>query len=223
MRRLDNGVTSNHPIPDKLGRMQQANFVNEDGLYDVILDSRKPEAKAFRKWVTSEVLPSIRKHGAYMSDKVIERTLTDPDYLIQLATTLKDERRARFEAEQRAASLRIENEQKAAKIEQDKPKVVFADAIVGSQSTVLIGQLAKIITQNGYKIGQNRLFQWLRDNHYLGSYGNYYNIPYQAYVEMGLFEVKYTTHSENERLVTSATTKVTGKGQQYFINKFLGL
>lgn len=221
MKRLDDGVVTIHPIPDRLGRMQQANFVNEDGLYDVILDSRKPEAKVFRKWVTSEVLPSIRKHGAYMSEQVIERTLQDPDYLIQLATTLKDERKARLEAEQRAAALTVENIEKQQKIEADKPKVTFADAIIGSNTSCLIGQLAKVISQNGYKIGQNRLFKWLRDNHYLGSWGSYYNLPYQVYVEQGLFEVKYTTHSENERMVTSATTKVTGKGQQYFINIFL--
>lgn len=220
MRRLDKGVTSNHPL-QTAGGIQQANFVNEDGLYDVILDSRKPEAKVFRKWVTSEVLPSIRKHGAYMSEKVIERTLQDPDYLIQLATTLKDERRARLEAEQRAAALTVENFEKQQKIEADRPKVTFADAIIGSKTSCLIGQLAKVLSQNGYKIGQNRLFKWLRDNHYLGSWGSYYNLPYQVYVEQGLFEVKYTTHSENERMVTSATTKVTGKGQQYFINLFI--
>ena len=220
VRRIDKGVVSTQPL-QTAGGIQQANFVNEDGLYDVILDSRKPEAKVFRKWVTSEVLPSIRKHGAYMSEQVIERTLSDPDYLIQLATTLKDERKARLEAEQRAAALTVENIEKQNKIEADKPKVTFADAIIGSRTSCLIGQLAKVLSQNGYKIGQNRLFKWLRDNHYLGSWGSYYNLPYQVYVEQGLFEVKYTTHSENERMVTSATTKVTGKGQQYFINLFL--
>ena len=223
MRRLDCGVTTNHPISDSLGRIQQANFVNEDGLYDVILDSRKPEAKAFRKWVTSEVLPSIRQHGAYMSEKVIERTLSDPDYLIQLATTLKDERRARHEAEEREAALRVLADKQQSKIAADKPKVQFADALIGSNNSILIGQMAKILTQNGYKIGQNRLFQWLRDNHYLCSYGSNYNIPYQVYIDQGLFEVKYTVHSENERLVTSATTKVTTKGLQYFLNKFLNV
>lgn len=221
VRRIDKGVVSTQPL-QTAGGVQQANFVNEDGLYDVILDSRKPEAKAFRKWVTSEVLPCIRKNGAWMSEEVIEKTLTDPDYLIELATTIKNERNARLEAEQRAARLRIENEEKAKKIAADAPKVTFADAILTSQTSCLIGQLAKILTQNGYKIGQNRLFKWLRDNHYLGSWGSYYNLPYQAYVEQGLFEVKYSTHSENERMVTTATTKVTCKGQQYFINLFLG-
>ena len=201
--------------------MQQMYFVNEKNLYKVIMRSDKPQAEPFQDWVCGEVLPSIRKHGAYMSEQVIERTLSDPDYLIQLATTLKDERKARLEAEQRAAALTMENMEKQQKIEADKPKVTFADAIIGSRTSCLIGQLAKVLSQNGYKIGQNRLFKWLRDNHYLGSWGSYYNLPYQVYVEQGLFEVKYTTHSENERMVTSATTKVTGKGQQYFINLFI--
>ena len=221
VRRLDKGVVSTQPLHTTGGK-QQANFVNEDGLYDVILDSRKPEAKAFRKWVTSEVLPAIRQHGAYMTDKVIERTLSDPDYMIEILTKMKDERKAREEAEERNAYLRTVNETQAKQIEESKPKVVFADSILGSKSSILVGQLAKLLTQNGYKIGQNRLFAWLRDNHYLGSYGSYYNIPYQVYVEQGLFEVKVTCHTENEKMVTSSTTKVTGKGQQYFINLFLG-
>lgn len=204
------------------GGIQQLTFVTESGLYETIIRSDSEAAKPFRKWVTSEVLPTIRKHGAYMDDKTIERTLTDPDYLIQLATTLKDERRARQEAEERAARLLCDNQQKDEKIKEDAPKVIFADAITGSKSSILIGQLAKTLTQNGYKIGQNRLFAWLRDNHYLGSYGSYYNIPYQVYIEQGLFEVKYTSHSEGASMVTSATPKVTGKGQQYFINLFLG-
>lgn len=207
---------------DSLGRTQQVSYVTESGLYSLIFGSKLESAKQFKKWVTSEVLPTIRKHGAYMDDKTIERTLTDPDYLIQLATTLKDERRARQEAEERAARLLCDNQQKDEKIKEDAPKVIFADAITGSKSSILIGQLAKTLTQNGYKIGQNRLFAWLRDNHYLGSYGSYYNIPYQVYIEQGLFEVKYTSHSEGASMVTSATPKVTGKGQQYFINLFLG-
>ena len=207
---------------DSLGRTQQVSYVTESGLYSLIFGSKLESAKQFKKWVTSEVLPAIRKHGAYMDDKTIERTLTDPDYLIQLATTLKDERRARQEAEERAARLLCDNAKKDEKIKEDAPKVIFADAITGSKSSILIGQLAKTLTQNGYKIGQNRLFAWLRDNHYLGSYGSYYNIPYQVYIEQGLFEVKYTSHSEGASMVTSATPKVTGKGQQYFINLFLG-
>lgn len=149
MRRLDDGVISNNPITDNLGRQQVANFVNEDGLYDVILDSRKPEAKQFRKWITSEVLPTIRKHGAYMTDNIIEKTLSDPDYLIQLATTLKQERQQRIEAERKVAAA--------------QPAVTFTQAVSGSASSCLIGELAKLINQNGYPMGERRLFKWLRE------------------------------------------------------------
>lgn len=125
--RLDDGVVSTEPIVDSLGRTQQANFVNEDGLYDVILDSRKPEAKRFRKWITSEVLPSIRKHGAYMTNEVIERTLTDPDYLIQLATQLKKERQLRLEAEEKNKQLSDDNTYKAQVIEGLTEDIPLAD------------------------------------------------------------------------------------------------
>lgn len=208
MRRLDDGVISNNPITDNLGRQQVANFVNEDGLYDVILDSRKPEAKQFRKWITSEVLPTIRKHGAYMTDNIIEKTLSDPDYLIQLATTLKQERQQRIEAERKVAAA--------------QPAVTFTQAVSGSASSCLIGELAKLINQNGYPIGERRLFKWLRENGYLGTKGERYNIPNQRYIEMGLFELKKGTRSGNNGVMhTTITSKVTGKGQVYFVSKFL--
>lgn len=208
MRRLDDGVISNNPITDNLGRQQVANFVNEDGLYDVILDSRKPEAKQFRKWITSEVLPTIRKHGAYMADNIIEKTLSDPDYLIQLATTLKQERQQRIEAERKVAEA--------------QPAVTFTQAVSGSASSCLIGELAKLINQNGYPIGERRLFKWLRENGYLGTKGERYNIPNQRYIEQGLFELKKGTRSGNNGVMhTTITSKVTGKGQVYFVNKFL--
>jgi len=204
--RLDKEVVSTEPLVTA-GGVQNANFVNEDGLYDVILDSRKPEAKAFRKWVTKDVLPSIRKHGAYMTDNIIERTLTDPDYLIQLATALKDERQKRIEAEQSV---------KAA-----QPAINFTNAVNGSVSSCLIGELAKLINQNGTPMGEKRLFQWMRDNGYLGTKGERYNIPNQKYVGMGLFELKKGVRSGNNGVLhTTITTKVTGKGQIYFVNKF---
>lgn len=182
----------------------------------MILDSRKTEAKSFRKWITSEVLPSIRKNGAYMTEKTLERALTEPDFLIQLATQLKEERNKRLLAEQKATEARnimIENQ----------PKISFANAILSSKTSILVGELAKILTQNGYKIGERRLFQYLRDNHYLGSKGERYNIPNQEYVEMELFEIKESTHSVNGVMRITRTTKVTPKGQQYFINKFCKL
>lgn len=207
--RLDDGVISNEVIPDSLGRQQETTFVNEDGLYDVILDSRKPQARAFRKWITSEVLPSIRKHGAYMTQETIEKALTSPDFLIQLATNLKEEQQRRIEAERT--------------IKENAPKVLFADAVSASQRSCLVAELAKILQQNGINIGQNRLFAWMRKNGYLCSRGQYYNQPTQKAMELGLFELKQTTITKPDGTVlVTTTTKITGKGQVYFVNKFLG-
>lgn len=193
---------------DNLGRTQTAAFVNESGLYSLIFGSKLDSAKVFKKWVTSEVLPTIRKHGVYATPQTIDNLLADPDNAIKVFQTLKEERQLRQIAE--------------AKIEADAPKVLFADAVVGSKSTCLIGELAKIISQNGYPIGQNRLFQWMRENGYLGKHGERYNIPNQQYVEMGLFELKKGVRSGNDGVMkVTMTTKVTGKGQSYFINKFL--
>ena len=182
-------------------------FVNESGLYSLIFGSKLESAKQFKKWVTGEVLPSIRKHGAYMTQTTIDSIIADPDNAIRLLQTLKEEKEQRKALE--------------AKIIEQEPKVIFADAIVGSQTSCLIGELAKIITQNGCPIGQNRLFNWLRDNGYLGKHGERYNIPNQKYIEQGLFELKKSTHSENGIMKTTVTTKVLPKGQLYFVNLFL--
>src|SRR5690625_1270236 len=207
-KRLEDDVVSNYPIKDRLGRTQQATFVNEDGLYDVILDSRKPEAKKFRKWITSEVIPSIRKHGAYMTPEKIEEVLLSPDTLIKLANNLKEEQEKRKQAEQ--------------VIEEQKPKVLFADAVETSRSSVLVGELAKLIKQNGYNIGQNRLFKWLRDNGYLMKRGQSRNLPTQKSMDLELFEVKKRTiNNPDGSIRTTSTPMVTGKGQVYFIDKFL--
>lgn len=192
-----------------LGGKQNVTVINESGLYSVILRSDKPQAKPFRRWVTSEVLPSIRKHGAYMTDQTLEQALTSPDFLIQLATQLKEEKEQRKQLE--------------AKVEQDKPKVLFADSVSASKSSILVGELAKILKQNGVDTGQFRLFAWLRENGYLiKREGSDYNMPTQRSVEMGLFEVKQTiiTHSDGH-ITTNKTPKVTGKGQVYFVNKFM--
>lgn len=191
------------------GGKQEMTCINESGLYNVILRSDKPEAKPFRKWVTSEVLPTIRRHGAYMTPETIEKALTDPDTIIQLATTLKEERAARLALEAQA--------------EADKPKVLFADAVATSKTSILIGELAKLISQNGISIGQNRLFAWMRDNGYLiRRKGSDYNMPTQRSMELCLFEIKETVvaHADGHTS-TNKTPKVTGKGQQYFINLFL--
>ena len=190
-------------------QMREVVAVNESGLYSLILSSKLPNAKKFKRWVTSEVLPSIRKHGAYMTDQTLEQALTSPDFLIQLATQLKEEKEQRKQLE--------------AKVEQDKPKVLFADSVSASKSSILVGELAKILKQNGVDTGQFRLFAWLRENGYLiKREGSDYNMPTQKSAEMGLFEVKQTiiTHSDGH-ITTNKTPKVTGKGQVYFVNKFM--
>ena len=214
-QRLDKDVLSKYPL-ETAGGIQQTNFINEDGLYDVILDSRKPEAKQFRKWITSEVLPSIRKHGAYMTNDTLEKALTSPDFLIQLATNLKEEQQKRITAEQKV-------EVAERQIKQDAPKVLFANAVEASQRSCLIAELAKILQQNGVNIGQNRLFAWMRENGYLGQKGEYYNQPTQKAMSQGLFELKKTTITKPDgTILVTTTTKVSGKGQVYFVNKFLG-
>jgi anti-repressor protein len=194
--------------------IQQITYVNESGMYALAMASKLDSAKEFRHWVTSEVLPSIRKHGAYMTDITIDSILADPDNAIRLLQTLKEERQQRQLAESKAALLEEVTREQA-------PKVLFAEAITGSQTNILVRDLAKLIQQNGYNIGEKRLFQWLRDNGYLCTYGQNYNKPMQRYVEQGLFFVKEGSHSENGVLKSNFTTLVTGKGQQYFINKFI--
>lgn len=198
------------------GGIQKADFINESNLYKLVFQSRKPQAEKFSDWVTSEVLPTIRKHGAYMSSEVIEKTLSDPDYLIRLATNLKEEKAKRALAE--------------AQIERDKPKVLFADTVSSSNKSCLVGELAKLISQEAIrrgeinkKIGQNNLFAWMRSSGYLCKSGERKNQPLQQYVEQGLFELKKGSYVDsNGSNITTTTTKVTGKGQIYFVNKFLG-
>lgn len=201
---------------DSLGRRTDVTMINESNLYKLIFQSRKPEAERFADWVTSEVLPAIRKHGAYMTDGVIERTLTDPDYLIMLATNLKEEKAKRALAE--------------AVNEKNKPKVLFADTVSASKRSCLMGELAKMISQEAIrqgkldkKIGQNKLFAWMRNKGYLCKGGERRNQPKQAYVEQGLFEIKKGSYINSDGVsIITTTPKVTGKGQIYFVNKFLG-
>ena len=198
------------------GLSGESNIVSEYGLYNLILASRKKEAKKFKRWITHEVIPTIRKHGAYMSSDVIEKTLSDPDYLIRLATNLKEEKARRALAE--------------AQIEKDKPKVLFANTVSASNQSCLIGELAKLISQEAIrrgeidkKIGQNNLFAWMRSSGYLCKSGERKNQPLQQYVEQGLFELKKGSYVDGNGVnVLTTTTKVTGKGIIYFINKFLG-
>lgn len=190
------------------GLSGESNIVSEYGLYNLILASRKKEAKKFKRWITHDVIPTIRKHGAYMSSEVIEKTLSDPDYLIRLATNLKEEKAKRALAE--------------AQIEKDKPKVLFANSCEVAENSILIGEFAKRLKQNGFDIGQNKLFEWLRQHDYLCKSGERKNLPTQYAMELGLFEIKTRVLSNpNGSVRTTSTTKITGRGQIYFTNKFL--
>lgn len=191
------------------GKMQEINFVPEGDVYRLITHSKLPTAEKFESWVFDEVLPSIRKHGAYMTPETLEKVLLSPDTLMQLAQNLKDEQEKRKELE--------------TKIEQDKPKVLFADAVATAQTSILIGELAKLLKQNGVDMGQNRLFEWMRQNGYLiRRQGSDYNMPTQRAMEQGLFEIKETTvvHADGHTHINK-TPKVTGKGQAYFVTLFL--
>ena len=185
-----------------------ATFINESGIYSLIFGSKLPRAKAFKHWVTSEVLPAIRKHGAYATEATIDNILNDPDFGIRLLSQLKEERK-------HSAELEAKNQEMV-------PKALFADAVETSHTSILIGDLAKLIKQNGVDIGQKRLFQWMRDNGYLMKDGSSKNMPTQKAMDRGLFEVKERTiNNPDGSIRVTKTTKVTGKGQVYFINKFM--
>lgn len=207
--RLEKDEVGQTEVIDRLGRSQTTTIISESGLYAVLLRSDKPEAKPFRKWVTSEVIPSIRKHGIYATTNTVEQMLADPDTAIKLLTALKEER---------AARQALENQ-----IEVDKPKVLFAAAVSVASTSILVGELAKLLKQNGVQMGQNRLFAWMRENGYLVKRkGNDYNLPTQYAMERGWFEIKETcVYHDDGHTSISRTTKVTGKGQIYFVEKFL--
>ena len=191
------------------GKIQEINFIPESDLYRLAFSSKLPAAEKFTDWVTTEILPTIRKHGAYMTPDTLDRMISSPEFGIKLLTALQEERTQRAKLE--------------SKVEADAPKVLFADAVSASNTSILVGELAKLLKQNGVDIGQQRLFRWLRENGYLiRRNGSDFNMPTQKSMELGLFTVKETaiTHSDGAVSV-SKTTKVTGKGQQYFIQKFL--
>lgn len=191
------------------GGEQEMLCLSEQGLYFFLGRSDKPKALPYQVWIAGKVLPTIRKHGVYMTPQKIEEALTNPDFIIRLAQELKTEREKRTALE--------------AQTEADRPKVLFADSVTASQTSILIGDLAKLIRQNGYNIGQNRLFQWLRDNGYLvRRRGDSYNMPTQRSMELGLFEVLERTHNNPDGSIrVTKTPKATGKGQVYFVNRFL--
>ena len=228
-RLQQNGVTTITVI-DSMNREQKANFITEPNLYKCIFQSRKKEAEQFQDWVCGEVLPSIRKSGGYMVARVDET----PEQIMARALivaqeTISRQKAAVAAAEKRATLLEATTKQMTVQINgletQNKellPGATFAKAVETSEHSILIGELARIIKQNGVEIGQNRMFQWLRENGFLCKKGEWYNQPTQRAMEMGLFEIKKTviTKPSGDSLVTT-TTKVTGKGQIYFVNRFL--
>ena len=207
------------------GGLQNFTIINESGLYSLLLArqpqkargvsdehiaERQDKLRAFRRWVTHEVLPTIRKHGAYVTNNKLDELMSDPDTWVRLINELKAERDQRQQLEAKAVV--------------NQPKVIFADAVSVSDGTILIGELAKILKGNGIDIGQNRLYERLRaDGYLIRRKGSDYNAPTQKAMELGLFKVKETaiTHADGH-VTISKTTKVTGKGQQYFINQYLG-
>ncbi|OTW86410.1 phage repressor protein/antirepressor Ant [Bacillus thuringiensis serovar cameroun] len=202
------GVVKHHVLTN--GGPQQKNFINESNLYRLIVKSKLPRAEVFEKWVFEEVLPSIRKHGAYMTDQALEQAVTNPDFMIGLLTNLKEEKAKRVEAERTLL--------------QQQPLVTFAEAVQVSTNLITVKQLANLMRQKGIDTGQNRLFEWLRENGYLcKKRGSLYNTPTQYSMDLELFESQeYVRTNSQGEFVTSFTPKVTGKGQLYFINKFLG-
>lgn len=194
-------------IVDTPGGEQQMTIVTEPGFYKLVMRSRKPEAKAFQRWVTHEVLPALRRDGGYMvaRDETPEQTMARA---VLLAQQTIDRQKSRI------AGLEAENEEM-------RPKALFADAVAASDGTCLIGEFAKMLRQNGVDIGQNRLFAMLREDGYLGKVGQNRNVPTQRSMELGLFRIKETaiTHSDGH-VTINRTPKLTGKGQRYFIERY---
>jgi anti-repressor protein len=180
------------------------NIISESGVYSLIFASKLPEAKKFKHWVTNDVLPSIRKHGMYAMDELLD----NPDLLIAVSMQYKEEKQKRLAAEQQALEY--------------KDKADFADAIVASVTSISVGEFAKVLNQNGVDTGQRRLFAWMRENGYLMKEGDSYNLPTQRAMNLGLFEINERTYVDpnTEEVRTSRTTKITGKGQKYFFEKF---
>ncbi len=195
------GVT----IRDSIGRNQKPTVINESGLYSLILSSKMPNAKRFKHWVTNEVLPAIRKHGAYMTDEKAFDIVNNKDGLASLLQQAADQLR-----------------KKDIQIEEMKPKALFADAITASETSILVGEMAKILKNGGVNTGQNRFFKWLRENGYLiKRKGTDYNMPTQKSMNLKLFEIKERTIVDGNSTRIVKTPKITGIGQQYFTNLFL--
>ena len=210
--RPDNAIRNHVDDEDKLvhqfsasGQNRNMPVINESGFYALVLSSKLPRAKEFKRWVTSEVLPTIRKHGMFATDELLD----NPDFAIATLQKLKEEREAKKLLE--------------ATIEEQRPKVIFANAVSASHTSILVGDFAKLMRQNGLNFGQNRMFAWLRKNGYLISRkGNSWNMPTQKAMDLGLFEIKETTINHSDGHISiNKTPKITGKGQLYFADKLL--
>ena len=207
--RLDEDEKGNTLISNEGNRGNpNVSIVNESGLYALVLGSRKPEARAFKRWITHEVIPAIRKHGGYLTQEKVEEALLNPDVLIRLATELKEERTARMEAETQKKLL-------AAKIEQDKPYTQFGSAIAANSDAILVGEFAKLACNSGINIGQKRLFAWLRENGYLQKD----NKPYQRYIDNGWFALRESSITTVNGNLLRSTTLITGKGQMALLER----
>lgn len=206
---------------DTPGGLQKMTVINEPGLYSLLFSMQPQQAnlpkeqyqeridkiKKFKRWITHEVIPSIRKHGAYMTPETIEKTLTDPDFIIGLANRLKDEQKK---------TKQLEN-----KINKDKPKVYFANEVASSNTTILVGEMAKLLNQMGIDTGQNRFYKWLRENGYvIKRRGQDNNLPTQRSMDLGIMRIKESTIERGDTTMITKTTMITGKGQRYFIEKF---
>lgn len=200
------------PIQDSIGRMQNTPVINESGLYSLVLSSKLPDAKKFKHWITSEVIPQIRKTGKY-APKPLSREELLAKAVLEADTMIKEQKAL---LEQKTKEL----EEKNNKLEEQKPKVIFAESVVASDSAILVRELAHLIKQNGFEIGEKRLYAWMRERGYIckGSCE-----PTQRALELGLFEIIVRTVQRGDKSpLETRTTKVTGKGQVYFINKFCG-
>lgn len=202
------GIAKRYPLPTE-GGVQEVRIISEGDMYRLIASSKLPAAEKFEIWIFDDVVPTIRKHGAYATPATIESIIADPDNGIKLLTALKEEQEKRKELEAKNAEM--------------KPKALFAEAVTASKTSILVGELAKILKQNGIETGQKRLFQWMRDNGYLIKSGSATNMPTQKSMDKGLFEIKETTITNPDGSIRiTKTPKITGRGQVFFINLFKG-
>ena len=208
VKMFDDDEFSTTEVIDSIGRRQQAYIISEPGLYRLVMRSRKPEAKEFQRWVTHEVLPQIRKTGGYIPTTDVDDDMTILAKAVMIGQRTMEAQKQRIAAQE-------------SHIKELEPKARFADAVAASDGTCLIGELAKMLRQNGLDIGQNRLFEILRQDGYLGKTGSNRNVPTQKAMDLGIFRIKETaiTHSDGH-VTINRTAKVTGKGQTYFIKRY---